>query len=94
LFSATVPRAVQEVAAVSLKKGYTYVDTVGEEEEQTHLHVRQELVVAENADQVSTVEMVGRFILVKKFFIPVHWVYVYTLVPRLVRSVLRTGAVP
>ena len=52
LFSATVPRAVQEVAAVSLKKGYAFVDTVGEEEEQTHLHVKQELVIASNEEQI------------------------------------------
>ena len=58
LFSATVPKAVQDVAAVSLRMGYTYVDTVGEEVEQTHMHVKQELVVCENRDQVVTLSAI------------------------------------
>ena len=55
LFSATASKAIQDVAAASLRKGYTYVDTVGEETEQTHAHVKQELVVCENRKQVATI---------------------------------------
>ena len=40
LFSATFSKEVREVAAVTLRKGYTIVDTVGEEVEQTHSHGR------------------------------------------------------
>ena len=43
LFSATVPKTVQTIAASALRPGFSYVDTVGEEE-QTHLHVKQEIV--------------------------------------------------
>ena len=48
LFSATVPKSVKEIAAMSLRAGYSFVDTVGEEEEQTHKHVKQEIVIAGN----------------------------------------------
>jgi hypothetical protein len=38
LFSATFSKEVKEVAAVTLRKGYSIIDTVGEEVEQTHSH--------------------------------------------------------
>ena len=38
LFSATFSREVRAIAATTLRKGYTIVDTVGEEVEQTHSH--------------------------------------------------------
>jgi ATP-dependent RNA helicase MSS116 len=44
LFSATVPANVQAIANRALRPGYRYIDTVGEEEP-THLHVKQEIVV-------------------------------------------------
>ena len=44
LFSATFSKEVREVAAVTLRSGYTVVDTVGEEVEQTHSHVVQEMM--------------------------------------------------
>lgn len=53
LFSATVPDSVSEIARIALRPEYEFVNTVSEEEEQTHLHVRQELVVAPQADQIS-----------------------------------------
>jgi len=52
LFSATVPKSVQTIAANALRPGFKYVDTVGEEE-QTHLHVKQELVVLPLEKQVA-----------------------------------------
>ncbi|GMI08510.1 hypothetical protein TrVE_jg6697 [Triparma verrucosa] len=52
LFSATVPKTVQAIAANALRPGFQYVDTVGEEE-QTHLHVKQELVVLPLEKQVA-----------------------------------------
>jgi ATP-dependent RNA helicase MSS116 len=45
LFSATVSPAVRQIADKALRKGYASVDTVGEEAEQTHKHVRQDLAV-------------------------------------------------
>ena len=33
------------MAALTLREGYTVVDTVGEEEEQTHAHVPQQMMV-------------------------------------------------
>jgi ATP-dependent RNA helicase MSS116, mitochondrial len=44
LFSATFSKEVKEVAAVTLRKGYSIIDTVGEEVEQTHSHVVQEMM--------------------------------------------------
>ncbi|GMH60491.1 hypothetical protein TrRE_jg4123, partial [Triparma retinervis] len=52
LFSATVPPVVQGIAASTLRQGYQFVDTVGEEE-QTHLHVKQELVTLPLDKQVA-----------------------------------------
>lgn len=46
LFSATVPKSVSEIAGIALKPKFEFIDTVGEDEEQTHVHVRQELMVA------------------------------------------------
>lgn len=54
LFSATVPKAVQEIARTALRPGYGFIDTVGEEQEQTHAHVQQELIVCEDRDQALT----------------------------------------
>ena len=44
LFSATFSNEIKEVARVFLRRGYTVVDTVGDEVEQTHLHVPQSIV--------------------------------------------------
>jgi len=54
LFSATVPKAVQVIAASTLRPGYTFIDTVGEEAEQTHEHVKQEIVVSTPEDMVKS----------------------------------------
>eukprot|EP00980_Cylindrotheca_fusiformis_P019576 scaffold6784_cov108-Cylindrotheca_fusiformis.AAC.18 len=53
LFSATVPKSVTEIATIAMKKKYEYIDTVGDEEEQTHEHVRQEVMVAPSSNQTS-----------------------------------------
>jgi ATP-dependent RNA helicase MSS116 len=42
-FSATVAPAVRHVANAFLRPGYAFIDTVGEEAEQTHGHVAQQL---------------------------------------------------
>ena len=55
LFSATVPPSVQEIAKNALRKGFEFIDTVGEDSEQTHLHVHQELVVTNMEDQTSAI---------------------------------------
>jgi len=46
LFSATVPKSVSEIAHIALQPKYKFIDTVGEEKEQTHAHVKQEIMVA------------------------------------------------
>jgi ATP-dependent RNA helicase MSS116 len=51
LFSATVPGSVAEIAGIAMKSKYEYIDTVGEDEEQTHVHVRQELMVAPSSNE-------------------------------------------
>jgi len=43
LFSATFNKEIREVATKSLQPGYISIDTVGEEGEQTHSHVTQEI---------------------------------------------------
>eukprot|EP00403_Amphidinium_massartii_P028544 CAMPEP_0178391400 /NCGR_PEP_ID=MMETSP0689_2-20121128/11144_1 /TAXON_ID=160604 /ORGANISM="Amphidinium massartii, Strain CS-259" /LENGTH=759 /DNA_ID=CAMNT_0020011943 /DNA_START=51 /DNA_END=2327 /DNA_ORIENTATION=+ len=53
LFSATVPASVRQIADQALSKGYATVDTVGEEEEQTHEHVRQQLLVLPVKQQIA-----------------------------------------
>ena len=55
LFSATFTQSIKDIAKMSLKSGYSYIDTVGEETEQTHQHVNQELVVCENKDMIHTI---------------------------------------
>ena len=55
LFSATVPSTVQQIAKNALRPGFEFIDTVGEDSEQTHLHVHQELVVAALEDQTSVI---------------------------------------
>jgi ATP-dependent RNA helicase MSS116 len=47
LFSATVPKSVGEIAGIAMRPKYDFVDTVGVDTEQTHSHVKQELIVAE-----------------------------------------------
>jgi len=58
LFSATVPGSVSEIANIALKPNYSFIDTVGQEVEQTHLHVKQELVVTPQAQQVHAIEAI------------------------------------
>jgi ATP-dependent RNA helicase MSS116 len=52
LFSATIPSSVSEIAGIAMRPDYNFVDTVGEESEQTHLHVQQQLMVAPQAMQI------------------------------------------
>ena len=39
LFLATIPNYVSEIANITLRPNYHFLDTVGQEEEQTHKHV-------------------------------------------------------
>ena len=45
LFSATIPDQVNEIANIALRPNWNYVDTVGEDSEQTHMHVQQQLMI-------------------------------------------------
>lgn len=46
LFSATIPKEVHSMGHVALKTNHVFIDTVGEEEEETHRQVDQSLVIA------------------------------------------------
>jgi len=46
LFSATIPNQVNEIAGIAMRPNFNFVDTVGEDNEQTHLHVQQQLMVS------------------------------------------------
>jgi len=52
LFSATIPDSVSEIANIAMRSGYNFVDTVGEDTKQTHLHVKQELMITPQESQV------------------------------------------
>ena len=52
LFSATIPDSVSEIASVAMRGDYNFVDTVGEDTEQTHLHVQQQLMITPQESQV------------------------------------------
>ena len=54
LFSATVPEAVRTIADAALRPGYAFIDTVGEEE-QTHLHVRQQIAICDLEAQIPAI---------------------------------------
>jgi ATP-dependent RNA helicase MSS116, mitochondrial len=59
LFSATFSEEVKQIAAVTLRQGYSIVDTVGEEVEQTHAHVTQHMMVVP-LGEIHTVEYAER----------------------------------
>lgn len=52
LFSATIPDSVSEIAGIAMQGDYNFVDTVGEDTEQTHLHVQQQLMITPQESQV------------------------------------------
>mmetsp|Transcript_12880 Transcript_12880/g.36306 ORF Transcript_12880/g.36306 Transcript_12880/m.36306 type:complete len:627 (+) Transcript_12880:163-2043(+) len=52
LFSATIPDSVSEIAGIAMRRDYNFVDTVGEDTEQTHMHVQQQLMVTSQALQI------------------------------------------
>jgi len=52
LFSATIPDSVSEIAGIAMRGDYNFVDTVGEDTEQTHLHVQQQLMITTQESQV------------------------------------------
>jgi ATP-dependent RNA helicase MSS116 len=52
LFSATIPDSVSEIANIALRKGYNFVDTVGQESEQTHKHVQQQVMITPQELQI------------------------------------------
>ncbi|KAL9185597.1 hypothetical protein ACHAXT_003374 [Thalassiosira profunda] len=46
LFSATIPDQVTQIGRIAMRPQYNFVDTVGKDVEQTHLHVTQHLMVS------------------------------------------------
>jgi ATP-dependent RNA helicase MSS116 len=60
LFSATIPSAIKGIAAAALRKGHAFIDTVGDEEEQTHVHVKQEIVIARLEETMAAIYAVLR----------------------------------
>ncbi len=55
LFSATVANDIQQIARTTLLPGYKFIDTVGEEVEQTHAHVPQHVMVVPLDDQMRAI---------------------------------------
>jgi ATP-dependent RNA helicase MSS116 len=55
LFSATVAPSIQQIAAAAMRPGYSFIDTVGADTDQTHMHVKQELVTVEMHEIIQTV---------------------------------------
>lgn len=55
MFSATIPQSLQEIARNALRPGYQFIDTVGQDADQTHQHVTQELVVMNLEDQIPSI---------------------------------------
>ena len=55
LFSATIPRSVSEIAGIAMHPKYHFVDTVGEESEQTHERVQQQVMISNQEDQVRSI---------------------------------------
>eukprot|EP00850_Spirogloea_muscicola_P005562 SM000025S08457 [mRNA] locus=s25:851171:854713:- [translate_table: standard] len=55
LFSATIPDEVHAMKAIALKKDHEFVDTVGQEETQTNVQVRQEVLFAPPQHQLATI---------------------------------------
>jgi ATP-dependent RNA helicase MSS116 len=54
LFSATVSKSIREVARKSMKKDHVFVDTVGKDDVDTHLHIPQYHTVLPTADHQIT----------------------------------------
>jgi ATP-dependent RNA helicase MSS116 len=55
LFSATVPAQVHSMSQIALKKDHVFIDTVGEEDEETHAKVKQEYLIVPLEKQLSTI---------------------------------------
>jgi ATP-dependent RNA helicase MSS116 len=58
LFSATVPNGLHEIKHLAMRDDCDFVDTVGEDEQQTHLHVRQQYVVCTLQTHIMALEHV------------------------------------
>lgn len=58
LFSATMPAALHQVKALALKKGHAFVDTVGEDAQETHAHIPQQFMSSSIDMQLKTVDHV------------------------------------
>ncbi|CAK9864690.1 unnamed protein product [Sphagnum jensenii] len=54
LFSATIPDQVFIMSQIALKKDHVFIDTVGEEDEETHAKVKQEYLIVPLEKQLST----------------------------------------
>ena len=55
LFSATLPSSIQLLVRHLLKAKYSFIDTIGEEEVQTHSHVLQDLVIVPLQDMIPSI---------------------------------------
>ncbi|KAG0564623.1 hypothetical protein M758_8G120800 [Ceratodon purpureus] len=55
LFSATVPNEVKSMCKIALKSNYAYIDTVGEDDEETHVKVKQEYLIVPLEKQLTAI---------------------------------------
>ena len=55
LFSATIPSSVSQIAGIAMHPKYHFVDTVGEDSEQTHERVQQQVMISNQEDQIRSI---------------------------------------
>ncbi|KAL3680283.1 hypothetical protein R1sor_023239 [Riccia sorocarpa] len=55
LFSATVPKEVHQVSKVALKENHVFIDTVGEDDEETHAKVEQSYIISPLENQLEVI---------------------------------------
>lgn len=55
LFSATIPKEVHNIANIALKPGYEFIDTVGNDTQDTHAKVKQQCIVVPLENQLGAV---------------------------------------
>ncbi|ETW01804.1 hypothetical protein, variant [Aphanomyces invadans] len=56
LFSATLPTSLDQIQKLALKTNHVFIDTVGDDEDQTHVHVKQSVVTCQFKDHIAALD--------------------------------------
>ncbi|RHY16717.1 hypothetical protein DYB37_009425 [Aphanomyces astaci] len=56
LFSATLPSSLEQIQRLALKTNHVFIDTVGEDEDQTNVHVKQSVVTCPFDDHIAALD--------------------------------------